>query len=278
MHLALVDRPPSTAEVERFRLLLSTYQDGSGMLAQKHGRTLPGWRDFERAVAVAFNGENQENKFIFDVLITDPNKPVKYGISCKMRSELRRIDRDGRVTIELSNSSKKFNDYLTSKGIKTREYKSRADEVGKCLVELVEEWKLAVSIERGGNVDVGKSYYLTLMYDKTGFYQLHWLTLSLPDPAQINWYYPKTNKKGKKKIAGHLNGDDKNQGRVFEWYGDSGGQLKYYPLAQDALWTSPRFCLEPLPATINKLGLLWKAKDYFPEQWDRLIGSIPSTE
>ncbi|MEW6739449.1 MAG: hypothetical protein ACOYU2_00250 [Nitrospirota bacterium] len=70
MQLALVDRPPTT--VEKFRLLLSTYQDGSGMLAQKQGRTLPGWRDFERAVAVAFNGESQENKFIFDVLLTDP--------------------------------------------------------------------------------------------------------------------------------------------------------------------------------------------------------------
>ncbi len=43
------------------RLILSTYQDGTGMLKNKKNpmkvKTLPGWRDFERAVAIAFDGE-----------------------------------------------------------------------------------------------------------------------------------------------------------------------------------------------------------------------------
>ena len=62
-------RTPTKNEVERIRLILSTYQDGSGMLHQKGGSTLPGWRDFERTVAIVFGGEAQENKDIFDVLI-----------------------------------------------------------------------------------------------------------------------------------------------------------------------------------------------------------------
>lgn len=125
MTLAFVNRIPTKAEFEKFRLILSTYQDGSGMLAIENGHTLPGWRDFERTVATTFNGENQENKSIFDVLLNDPNRPVKYGISCKMRSELNRIQKDGRVTIELSNSVKKFADFLETKGIKKSEYVNR---------------------------------------------------------------------------------------------------------------------------------------------------------
>ncbi len=68
MSIAFVERNPSHTEIERLRLVLSTYQDGTGMLAQKSGTTLPGWRDFERSVALAFGGVAQESKFIFDIL------------------------------------------------------------------------------------------------------------------------------------------------------------------------------------------------------------------
>ena len=112
MPLAFVHRPPVSQEVEKLRLILSTYQDGTGMSQDKKnkGRTLPGWRDFERAVALAFGGIAPENKAVFDVLLSGPERPgaMYYGLSCKMRGELDRLDRDGRVTIELSNSAKKF--------------------------------------------------------------------------------------------------------------------------------------------------------------------------
>jgi hypothetical protein len=60
--------------VEKFRLVLSTYQDGSGQLVSRYGNTLPGWRDFERAVAVTFSWKAQENKFIFDMLLDSGEK------------------------------------------------------------------------------------------------------------------------------------------------------------------------------------------------------------
>ncbi len=268
MSLPLVDRPPSLEELERFRLILSTYQDGSGMEA---GGTLPGWRDFERTVAAAFSGVAQENKAIFDVLIPDADRKAQYGISCKMRGELNRLDKDGRITIELSNSVKKFQDYLASKGIKPERYTSRAGQVGVALVELVEEWKREASIEHGGQVDLTKSCYLTLMYNDAGFYQLHWFRLALPDPAKLRWYYPKIKAKGKIQIAGHLNGDDETSGRVFEWYSRSGGQLKYYPLAKDAIWASERFQLEPIPPDKSKIDLATKAQMYFPQPWARTL-------
>ncbi len=78
MVLPFIHRKPTAQEVEKVRLLLSTFQDGSGMLAKPGGGTLPGWRDFERTVAAVFNGVNQENKFIFDVLLSDPETSVGY--------------------------------------------------------------------------------------------------------------------------------------------------------------------------------------------------------
>jgi hypothetical protein len=248
--------------MERLRLLLSTYQDGSGMLRVGSGRTLPGWRDFERSVAAAFGGETQESKFIFDVLIPRGSKGRAYGISCKMRRELRRLEKDGRVTIELSNSAKRFHDRLRARRIERTAYRTRAKEVGTALVGLVEEWKRSASAER--NIYLRKSCYLTLMYNKIGDYQLHWFRISLPRPASLDWYYPRA---GRGKLAGHLNGDDRCGGRVFEWYGDSGGQLKYYPLAATARWGSSRFKLEPIPAGRPQLSLLSKAKAYFPRLW-----------
>ena len=66
--------------------------------------------------------------------------------------------------------------------------------------------------------------------------------------------------------AGHLNGDDESGGRLFEWYSDSGGQLKYYPLAKEAQWESQKFRLEPLSEEARVFGLLTKAESYFPNK------------
>ena len=94
------------------------------MLQAESGMTLPGWRDFERAVALAFGGVAQESKAIFDVLIPSGEGPnITYGLSCKMRRELNKIERTGRVSIELSNSAKKFWDYLGVKGIDQANYR-----------------------------------------------------------------------------------------------------------------------------------------------------------
>lgn len=250
--------------VERIRLILSTYQDGTGMLAHKEGLTLPGWRDFERAVALALVGEAQESKFIFDVLLPTCDSNIKHGISCKMRRELDRLDRDGRVTIEISNSAGKFWDYLNSQGINQSNYKECPVEVGRTLLNLIEQWHHSVSLDQGGLVDLSCSFYLVLSWSKKGWYQLHQFDLKMPDPDQINWYFPTFgNESGV--LARRLTGND-GTGALFEWYGESGGQLKYHPPAKNALWASERFQLEPLRKDAE-YGILEKVAMYFPELW-----------
>ena len=266
MRVPFAERPPTESEIERFRLIFSTYQDGSGMLASDEGRTLPGWRDFERSIAASFDGVCSESKDIFDVRLTVPgSSEVYYGISCKMRRELSSVERHGRVTIELSNSARKFWDHLKTKGMDQANYKQYAPDVGSALIELVSEWHRVASVDQDGNVDLSQSCYLTVSWNKQGWYQLHQFPLELPDSNTLKWTFPTYTRRGQSSIADHLRGND-TSGGLFDWYGESGGQLKYYPLTTDATWESHRFKLEPLPPDL-KHGVLHKAETYFPNQW-----------
>lgn len=276
MSLPFVDRPPTPGEVEKIRLLLSTYQDGTGILASEDGRTLPGWRDFERSVALALNGTASENKEIFDVVLARPDVPAnapRYGLSCKMRSELNRVVRDGRATIEVSNSAGKFWDYLATKNLNQANYKDSPREVGVSLIELLETWHQAESAATGGNIDLDKSCYLILLWNRAGDYQLYQYRLSIVDAHALAWAFPPSRRgRGQETPARRLVGDD-GRGTRVEWYGESGGQLKFYPFATDAVWQSNRFRLEPLPG--REHGILNKVAAYFPDQWANACKDMP---
>lgn len=260
MLIPFVERFPEPWEIEKLRLVLSTYQDGSGMLVQKGGGTLPGWRDFERTIAAAFQGIAQESKYVFDVLFSNKNGKVSYGLSCKMRRELNKVDTLGRATLELSNSARKFWDYLNTKGIDQANYTQQPGQVGASLIELVKRWHTDVSVPSGGPVELSRSSYLVLLWSKTGWYQLFQYSLQLPDPSRLKWYYPNMSKR--------IVGED-SSGIVLEWYRESGGQLKYYPKVGDAIWMSSQFRLEPIPSNFNK-GVLVKTAQYFPHKWKHI--------
>jgi hypothetical protein len=271
MIIPFIDRDPTQNEFERFRLILSTYQDGSGQQALRDGRTLPGWRDFERSVAIAFGGEAQENKSIFDVLLPETSRNgVYFGVSCKMRRTLNDTKRTGRVTLELSNSSGKFWQRLGEIGIHQQNYKDKPTEVAKSLLNQEKEWHEEIGLKCGGMVDLLQSFYLALSWNMQGEYRLFKFPLSLPKVTSLKWDFPSAVKNGEERIGRRLRGQDR-KGTLFEWYGESGGQLKYYPLVESALWNSPIFRLEPLPDDWNeKHGILAKAADYFPDLWETL--------
>ena len=200
--VAFAHRPPTDAELTRFRLILSSFQDGTGMLAVNDGSTLPGWRDFERAVALVFGGVSSENKDVMDVRVLDPaRRGVFFGVSCKMRRELNRVRRNGRVTIELPNAARTFWNRLGNDGITVENHYGHAPRIGSALIALVREWHSSVSIASEGNVDLAGSCYLTLMWDQNGDYQLHQFPIDLPDPANIVWYHPVVRRKGVLQLA-----------------------------------------------------------------------------
>jgi hypothetical protein len=272
MTVPFIHRNPTKKEFERFRLILSTYQDGSGQQAAKDLQTLPGWRDFERSAALAFGGIAQESKFILDVLIPDPKrKDVYFGLSCKMRRTLNDTRRTGRVTLELSNSSGTFWEQLGQIGINQQNYKGKPLEVAQALLAQEKEWHDSAGLDRDGAVDLDRSFYLALSWNTQGEYQLFKFSLQLPSPTQLTWDFPMVKNNGEERHGRRLRGQDQ-YGTLFEWYGESGGQLKYYPLVENALWKSEVFNLEPLPKNWQaKHGILKKAKDYFPDRWNNLI-------
>ena len=265
--VVFAQRPPTAAEFARFRLLFSAYQDGTGMLAVKNSRmTLPGWRDFERAIALVFGGVASESKDIMDVRLPDPARPgVFYGVSCKMRRELDRVRRTGRVTIELSNAARAFWNRLGDAGITMANHRHYAPQVGNALVDLVGEWQASVGIAANGSVDLAGSCYLTLMWNRAGEYQLYQFPINLFGRESITWYYPLVRRQGVLQPGSAVCGND-DDGRIFEWYGQSGGQLKYYPKVSDAVWQSEVFRLEPLPPD-TRHGLIAKAEAYYPNLW-----------
>ena len=246
-------------QLEKIRLILSTYQDGTGQLANGDKGTLPGWRDFERAAAIAFNGKSQESKAIYDVLVPISSSPKEFvGISCKMRKTLGSVEKTNRVTIEVSNSAGKFWNALKAEGIEDYNNKTAA-KAGKILVALVESWHKKVSIGYGGNVKSQKSFFLVLQWDdKTEKYQMYQYPIEMPDPRTLSWSV-----KGLRLI-----GKDE-EGVLIEWYGHSGGQLKYYPLVKKAVSVSDLFSLEPLPKKSEDYGVLHKVMDYYPALWQR---------
>ncbi|MFN8496126.1 MAG: hypothetical protein U0350_51515 [Caldilineaceae bacterium] len=263
---------PSYSIFQKLRLILSTYQDGSGQLRVSEDNTLPGWRDFERAVAIAFQGKTQESKSIFDVLVPDRTSPSQYyGISCKMRGTLNETLRNGYVSLELSNSSKQFWDAINHYNLNQQTYREQPAVVGKALVERVKHWHDLVSTLSGGNIVLSKSFFLTLSWDRhSGDYQLHQFKHELPDPADLVWSFPLKKQKGElvpgKRIIGQ-----KDEHILLEWYGESGGQLKYYPLTKDATWQSELFKLEPLPNQGDlQPVIMTKIYSYFPGLWTQI--------
>ena len=182
MTLFIDGRVPGPGDMERLRLLLSTFQDGTGML---DGGQAPGWRDFERAAASWLGGAASESKHIYDVHCQTSDGRL-YGFSCKMRGTLSETRRRGDATIEVSNSAKKLWDGLKAVGINEENLMvSDAGLAGATIISTVEGWHLAVSTPGGGSFMAEHSPMLHLAYSaRTGEYQLFVFDRHLPSVSE----------------------------------------------------------------------------------------------
>lgn len=263
-------RQPRPDEIEKLRLILSTFQDGSGQLADGSG-TRPGWRDFERAFALAFGGLPQENKGLFDVLLPDPRrKGVYFGCSCKMRGTLDQIGRTGRASLEISNAAGEFWLELGKVNITASNYRQDPRATGKVLLAVLERWRESEGLGAGGIIDLTGSYYYALQWSpKSLTYQLFQFPMVLAEAKTLRWHCaPARVREGRESPPRCVRADD-DGGLLVEWYGESGGQLKYYPPISTAVWASVPFKLEPLPADVPH-AVLAKVVQYFPQAWKKL--------
>jgi hypothetical protein len=260
-----VDQMPTDNDIERLRLLLSTFQDGTGMLEGGHA---PGWRDFERAAAVWLGGSAPESKHIYDVHVPASTGQYVHGYSCKMRGTLKETRKKGDATIEVTNSAKKLWDGLKKIGVTQDNLTSHNPrQVGSNLIATVESWHNEVHIDSGGQFVKESSPMLHLAYDpKGGEYQLFSFSKHLPTQAEIDGFTWSV-------TGNRLLGLRPDGNRGIEWYFGSGGQLKYYPRITEAFWNSKPFFLEPIGMELEVDFLIAKALTYFPEKWGEVTAA-----
>lgn len=265
--MMLVDGELTEGVFEKLRLILSTYQDGTGHEHAADGTTIPGYRQFERALALAAEGHAPENKKIFDVLVPVSSSPQtpQYGISCKMRGELDSVLKKGYVYIEVSNARSQFIRHLERIGIKDpTDYRSRPTDTGLRILDWISE--LHHQEQRERHVLLEQSSYLILLYNAGGEFRLYQYpaNLFLSNAADYEWSVPSyTNKEEQTQYRQHLRAE-KDGVMYMQWFWTA-GHLKFFPNVADAVWTSETFRLEPLPNA--ELSILHKVEAYFPDKW-----------
>jgi hypothetical protein len=279
MSIPFLTRAPTQQEQDLLRLAVSTFSDGGGMIREGAGGSLPGWRDFERAVAEVLKGKASESKAIFDVVVPSDTPRVDYGLSLKSKeldrpSAIGDLERDGRVYMELSNSPAKFWRALGAKGITEEDFRNqrRAEDVGAIVLDTVEGWHQAAAnghqAATGRELHLGRSAFVVLSYSsaRAGARDYQWHSFDLAFPRGIVWQY---------RSAKSLKGFDPAHPRevLVDWYGLSGGQLKYYPRASSARQKSAVFKLLQAP----KLSILAKAARYWPEEFRKAGGTHAMT-
>lgn len=244
------DRNPSPDEVERLRLILSAFKDGSGNVRAPDGRTRADWRQVERAVAECFGGEATEAKGIFDVLI-EPEDGKPFGLSVKT-SQRRK---DGRVLMELANPAAQLK---AAAEVDQVDWETDPEGSGGSLLRTITSWHDA----QRPTVDVERSSYVVLTHDREKTrYQLFRFPLRLPDPDALSW--------SQRESRGRTIVGKEDDETLIEFYPWSGGQVKFFPQGDSAIWRSSSFELETPPAT----SLTRRAAEYWPEKWQRAGGA-----
>jgi hypothetical protein len=265
MSKPFVTRAPAEDEITALMLLMSVYLDGSGQ-ERDHSGTRPGWRDLERVISEFLGGYTLEKKHVFDVIVNSTESaPKAYGVSLKTKGlgsadNIRGLNESGRVYMELTNSPAKLWAPLKGAGIAESDFgdDSLAKQMGDSILDTVHSW---YENYRYPYLDLRNSVHLVISYSdaitEPRLYQLHSFPLGFPDG--ISWKFS-----SRKCLRGY---DPDYPGEaLFDWYGLSGGQLKYYPKACNAIYSSRIFTL----LSPRILSITERSKAYWPEQWRNL--------
>jgi hypothetical protein len=269
MGTPFITSSPTEKDILKLKLLMSVFQDGSGNQREHSESSRADWRQLERCVAELVGAIGGEDKQIFDVVAPDISQPsLFYGLSVKSKqlalSNFSSLSSNGRVYMEIANSPAKFWSVLSEKlGTTESDFRNQkfASDIGACVIETVERWHaegkaLFEEDYPGSTLDLSNSCYFCISLSKpragtNTLYQVH--TFKLSYPKEIIWKY-----KSDKCLTGFDPSEPEEP--IFDWYALSGGQLKYYPQAKKAIFSSHVFSLES-PA---KLSITDRAKLYFP--------------
>lgn len=254
MNLPVRDRELTQTELERIRLLLSTFRDGSGQRVK--AGFMPDFLSFERVCAFVVGGKTNENKGVFDVEVPGGPQRRPWGISCKMATAQPKSNCCW--FMELSNSAKYLHDALEVAEI--LDWKVSAEAAGPILVKTVESWHESAR----SDYDVDASKYLLLTHDSRWekfqivCFDLNVLTRA--KPHEIKWVVE--GRDNPSSVAGYIETANGSH-RLWQWYANSGGQLKFYPPKEWENWSTEEFELSTPPIKTMKD----RVDEYWPGAW-----------
>lgn len=252
--MPFIDRNPTHEEELFLQALMSSFSDGSGWETDPDGTSRIGWRQIERMLSIFFSGSTHtEDKDVFDLIVdywSDPRKSVGISVKSKIlsgRKQIFRENTDPRLYMELSNSHAKFWQEVDKElGLDESCFraKTHAQEIGDCVLNLISRWH----VERkktfgasGGSLHLPLCRFVSVSFSDWEkhvgrSFQVHSYDLSFP-PVKWTYHSDKC-----------LRGLDDKGNHLFDWYGLSGGQLKYYPDSNTALHCSSVIQMKRLAA------------------------------
>jgi hypothetical protein len=274
MSLPFITRHPSADEAAHLRLALSIFGDGSGYQREPDGSSRAGPREIERAVATVLHGSCVENKAVFDVVAPGSRRDTDVGISVKSKELpakfFREFGPEQRVYMELCNSPAKLWEPLHAMGITEDAFRKgqKPQVIGDSVIQTVRSWWQSAADDHknalGRKLDLDRSVFLVLScspWDRhTSRRQYIAQSYPLAFPEGIVWRFAAGRQGAFKCLKGF---DPQFPGEVlFDWYGVSGGQLKYYPRSGTSLFATSIFELLGVPPeTVNG-----KIARLFPEE------------
>lgn len=232
MSLPFIDRNPTDTELERIRLILSSYQEG-GTLAVPGSEGI----DFVRTISKVFNIKGNQGPFPHFDLVVDVNGSVQYGISCVVNRVIRISGGNNALRSSVAITQRPPRFFKQEEGhIGSMQ---RPEELGAMVVEYIK----ASSKEKIKGFDIDKSFYLALLYDHQGQYQLHQIPYELPIPANLKWFT--------RKPSSSLRGEGDDGTLIIYSRNSSNSLITYHPSYKAIIWSSPIFHLEPLAPLEN---------------------------
>lgn len=261
MSRAFLTRNATGSELTLLKKFLGSYRDGSGNLREEDGSTRAEFRQIERCFAELLHGKTTENKAFYDFVVqsNEGGGIAVRGASIKTKELPKLLNYPTqqaamRSHMELSNSSAKDWVLCAERGLTEDMFRAGqgAADFGQAILD---RQRIERQASEGAYLNsiqgTNKSFveqdcvYISLLYspmtDGERTYQVSSFHAALPPPA--NWSL-----EGRRLV-----GKDENNEVVYEWYGLSGAQFKYYPKIADRLHGTELFTLADYRPAIESL-------------------------
>jgi len=261
MSRAFLTRSPNASELTLLKKFLASYRDGSGNLREPDGSSRAEFRQIERCFAELLHGTTTENKAFYDFVVqsNEGGGIAVRGASIKSKEHEHLNGYASQAAtmrsyLELSNSAAKDWAMCHDRGLSEQIFRDaqRADEFGAAILDRQRIERQTSQATYLNSIPGGNKFfvendcvYISVLYSPMVHGERSYMVSSfhavLPQPT--SWSF-----KGRRLVGKDANGDV-----VYEWYGLSGGQLKYYPKIADRLHGTDLFTLADYRPAIESL-------------------------